>query len=131
MSTSSARLALLVRRSNATRPQTRAILSKPVSPHMDTVFASMTIMVPSFAEVVLLFRVVAVYPPRILSWRRRVLIYGPIVAFKTSRFINSMIFIARWVQLKKNTVNPLLTGQEAWDLPNTKIEWVVQLFDTM
>lgn len=119
-----------VRSAHATLLQTRAILSRPVSPNMDTLFASMTILVPNFAELVLLFRVVAVYPPCMLSWRRKVLIYGPIVAFKTSRLINAVIFIERWVQLKKNTVNPLMTGQEAWDLPNAKIEWVVQLFDT-
>ncbi|OJT12738.1 hypothetical protein TRAPUB_10715 [Trametes pubescens] len=111
--------------------QTRAILSKPVSPNMDMVFASMTILVPNFAELVLLFRVIAVYPPRTLSWRRKVLIYAPIVAFKTLHIVNAVVFIVRWVRLKKNTVNPLLTGQEAWSLPNAKIKWFVQFFDTI
>ncbi|KAL1937372.1 hypothetical protein VTO73DRAFT_13778 [Trametes versicolor] len=111
--------------------QTRAILVKPVNPNVDTAFASMTILVPIFAELVLLFRVVAVYPPRILSWRNRILIYVPIVAFKVARIVNAAVFISRWVRLKKDTINPLLTGQEAWSLPNPKIEWFVQFFDTI
>ncbi|KAI0820495.1 hypothetical protein BC628DRAFT_1330172 [Trametes gibbosa] len=111
--------------------QTRALLGIPVHPNFDTVFASMTILVPNFAELVLLFRVVAVYPIRSLSWRRCIMIYAPVAIFKVARFTNVALFIAKWVQLKKNTVNPLETGQEAWSLPNAKIEWFVQLFDTM
>ena len=112
-------------------PQTRALLSKPVNPNFDSAFASATILVPNFAELVLLFRVAAVYPPRTLSWSKFLSLYVPIVLFKISRFTNVTIFVVKWVQLKKDTINPLLTGQEAWTLPNAKIEWFLQFFDTM
>ncbi|KAI0351191.1 hypothetical protein OH77DRAFT_1429988 [Trametes cingulata] len=111
--------------------QTRAILTKPVHPDVDTAYACMTILVPMFAELVLLFRVVAVYPPRVLSWRKVILIYTPIVAVKMARVANEAIFIAKWVDLTKHTVNPLLTGQEAWSLPYAKVEWFLQFFDTI
>ncbi|KAI0640904.1 hypothetical protein C8Q79DRAFT_1003985 [Trametes meyenii] len=111
--------------------QTRAILAKPVSPDLDTAFAFMCILVPMFAELILLFRVVAVWPPRALSWRARLAVYVPVVAFKVARIVNDAMFIAKWVQLKRHTVDPLLTGQEAWSLPNAKVEWFLQFFDTM
>ncbi|KAI0365827.1 hypothetical protein BV20DRAFT_953407 [Pilatotrama ljubarskyi] len=110
---------------------TRAILTKPVSPDIDTAFACMIILVPIFAELILLFRVFAVYPLKALSWRKLLAIYTPIVAFKIARFTNDAIFIRKWVDLKKHTINPLVTGQEAWGLPNAKIEWFLQFFDTI
>ncbi|KAI0776549.1 hypothetical protein BD413DRAFT_602137 [Trametes elegans] len=111
--------------------QTRAILGKPVSPDIDTAFAFMNILVPMFAELILVFRVVTVYPVQALSWRGRFVVYAPIITFKVARVINDAIFIAKWVQLKKHTLNPLVTGQEAWMLPNAKIEWFLQFVDTI
>ncbi|KAI0669089.1 hypothetical protein C8Q78DRAFT_958983, partial [Trametes maxima] len=103
----------------------------PVSPDLDTAFAFMCILVPMFAELILLFRVVAVWPPRALSWRTRLAVYVPVIVFKVARIVNDAMFIAKWVQLKRHTVDPLLTGQEAWSLPNAKVEWFLQFFDTI
>ncbi|KAI0323312.1 hypothetical protein GY45DRAFT_1264816 [Cubamyces sp. BRFM 1775] len=109
--------------------QTRAILAKPVSPAMDTALLFMTIFAPFCAEFVLVFRVVAVHPPSIMSWPARILVYFPVASFKTARVVNIIIFIVQWVQRKQHLDNPLLRGQAAWSLPNIKIEWVLQFLD--
>ena len=109
--------------------QTRAILAKPVSPAMDTALMFMTIFAPFCAEFVLVFRVVAVYPPRIISWPVRALVYAPVASLKTARVINIIIFIVQWVQQKEHLNSPLLRGQAAWSLPNIKLEWILQFVD--
>ncbi|KAI0655753.1 hypothetical protein C8Q70DRAFT_923107 [Cubamyces menziesii] len=109
--------------------QTRAILAKPVSPAMDTALMFMTIFAPFCAEFVLVFRVVAVYPPRIISWPMRALVYAPVASLKTARVINIIIFIVQWVQQKEHLNSPLLRGQAAWSLPNIKLEWILQFVD--
>ncbi|CDO76591.1 hypothetical protein BN946_scf184868.g5 [Trametes cinnabarina] len=110
--------------------QTRAILMKPVRPNMDTVFACMTVLVPLFAELILVFRVAAVYPPHKLSRLGRLGVYIPVATFKLARIANDIVFIARWAQFNRHSLNPLQTGQASWDLPNAKIEWFLQFFDT-
>ncbi|KAI0324813.1 hypothetical protein GY45DRAFT_1262112 [Cubamyces sp. BRFM 1775] len=109
--------------------QSRAILAKPVNPTLNTAFASILILAPLFSESILVFRVVAVYPLRFMWWPKRILVYGPIIAFKGARIANTVIFIVRWVQLNKHAYNPLQTGQDAWNLPNVKIEWILQFLD--
>ncbi|KAH9900670.1 hypothetical protein C8Q73DRAFT_662259 [Cubamyces lactineus] len=109
--------------------QTRAILAKPVSPAMDTALMFMTIFAPFCAEFVLVFRVVAVYPPSTMSWPARILVYFPVASLKTARGINIIIFIVQWVHLKENLNSPLLRGQAAWGLPNIKLEWILQFLD--
>ncbi|KAI9061930.1 hypothetical protein FKP32DRAFT_1575076 [Trametes sanguinea] len=110
--------------------QTRAILARPVHPNMDTTFACLTILVPLFAELILVFRVVAVYPPHVLSRAGRLAVYAPVAVFKLARIANDVVFVTRWARLNRHSVNPLQTGQTAWDLPNAKIEWFLQFFDT-
>ncbi|KAI0655750.1 hypothetical protein C8Q70DRAFT_923124 [Cubamyces menziesii] len=109
--------------------QSRAILAKPVDPTLNTAFASILVLAPLFSESILVFRVVAVYPPRFMWWPKRLLVYGPIIAFKGGRIANIVVFIVRWVQLNRHAYNPLQTGQDAWNLPNVKIEWILQFLD--
>ncbi|KAH9900667.1 hypothetical protein C8Q73DRAFT_637606 [Cubamyces lactineus] len=109
--------------------QSRAILAKPVDPTLNTAFASLLVLAPLFSESILVFRVVAVYPPRYMPWSKRLLVYGPIIAFKGGRIANTVVFIVRWVQLNRHAYNPLQTGQDAWNLPNVKIEWILQFLD--
>ena len=109
--------------------QSRAILAKPVDPTLNTAFASILVLAPLFSESILVFRVVAVYPPRFMWWPKRLLVYGPIIAFKGGRIANIVVFIVRWVQLNKHAYNPVQTGQDAWNLPNAKIEWILQFLD--
>ncbi|KAL7278442.1 hypothetical protein ACG7TL_007439 [Trametes sanguinea] len=110
--------------------QTRAILVRPVHPNMDTTFACLTILVPLFAELILVFRVFAVYPPHALSRAGSLAVYTPVAVFKLARIANAIVFVTRWARLNRQSVNPLQTGQTAWDLPNAKIEWFLQFFDT-
>ncbi|KAI0324277.1 hypothetical protein GY45DRAFT_1216088, partial [Cubamyces sp. BRFM 1775] len=109
--------------------QSRAILAKTVNPNADTASACMLILAPFFAELILVIRVVAVYPPFFMSWFRRILVYAPIALLKTARIVNIVAFLVQWVRLNKHTYNPLQTGQDAWNLPNVKIEWILQFLD--
>ncbi|KAJ2967964.1 hypothetical protein NUW54_g13354 [Trametes sanguinea] len=93
-------------------------------------FACLTILVPLFAELILVFRVVAVYPPHALSRAGWLAVYAPVAVFKLARIANDVVFVTRWARLNRHSVNPLQTGQTAWDLPNAKIEWFLQFFDT-
>ena len=81
---------------------------------------------------ILLTRVVAVYPPQILSRPRVLLIYTPIVAFKIARVVNVVLFSIHVNNaVRKNPLGALDAGPVAWSLPNANIEWFLQVFDDM
>ncbi|KAI0324812.1 hypothetical protein GY45DRAFT_1375242 [Cubamyces sp. BRFM 1775] len=109
--------------------QSSSILAKPVNPMSDTASACMLNLAPWFAEFILVVRVLAVYPPRLMSWSSRIFVYAPIAVFKTARIANLIDFLVAWGQLTKHAFNPLVTSQEAWELPNAKIEWILQFCD--
>ena len=88
-------------------------------------------LAPWFAEFILVVRVLAVYPPRLMSWSSRIFVYAPIAVFKTARIANLIDFLVAWGQLTKHAFNPLVTSQEAWELPNAKIEWILQFCDML
>ncbi|KAI0655755.1 hypothetical protein C8Q70DRAFT_413386 [Cubamyces menziesii] len=115
------------------RIQTRAILANAVNPATTTALICMAISAPFFAELVLVLRVGAVYPPSTMSWPARLLVYFPIAALKTARVVNIIIFVLLWERQNADSevqYNPLQPGgQAAWSLPNVKIEWFLQFFD--
>ncbi|KAI0351194.1 hypothetical protein OH77DRAFT_1358019, partial [Trametes cingulata] len=110
--------------------QTRAILALPVSIHSDIVFECMVILVPLFTESILVFRVVAAYPPHRMSWPQRIAIYFPIATFKISRLAVNITFAVTWINLAKHSANPLVAGEFGWNSAYTKVEWFLQMFDT-
>ncbi|KAI0365824.1 hypothetical protein BV20DRAFT_1056099 [Pilatotrama ljubarskyi] len=109
---------------------TRSILVRPVSIHFNIAFECMVILVPLFTESILVFRVVAAYPPRLMSWRRCIAIYFPIAAFKISRLVINIIFAVTWINLVKHSADPLVAGEFGWNSAFTKVEWFLQVFDT-
>ena len=83
------------------------------------------------ADGILLIRVFAVYPPRLLSKLLQLVVYGPIVLVKIARLVNCLIYAVRWAsKTAENTTLALQAGQDAWNSPSPKIEWVLMLFDT-
>lgn len=79
---------------------------------------------------ILLIRVYAVYPPRVLSWPRILLIYAPIVALKIARIVNIIIFVIHINDnIKGNPFGGLDAGPVSWSLPYAKVEWFLQVFD--
>ncbi|KAJ8502109.1 hypothetical protein ONZ51_g167 [Trametes cubensis] len=109
----------------------RTILAKPVDPKADTASASMLILAPYFAELTLVVRVVSVYPPRLMSWSGRILMYAPIALLKTARTANVIDFLVAWGRLNRDAFTPSVTSQQAWGLPNAKIEWILQFLDML
>ncbi|KAI0324823.1 hypothetical protein GY45DRAFT_1375250 [Cubamyces sp. BRFM 1775] len=109
--------------------QTTAILARPANRAMDAGSVYMMILTPFCAELVLILRVIAAYPLWFMYWPARILVYGPIVAFKTARIVNIVIFIIRWVPLDRHAHDPFQLGQIGWNLVNIKIEWGLQFLD--
>ncbi|KAI0324822.1 hypothetical protein GY45DRAFT_1331127 [Cubamyces sp. BRFM 1775] len=109
--------------------QTRAILAKPLIRPLETAFTCIMILAPFCAELVLIVRVVAVYPPYSISWSGRLLVYAPIAALKIARTVNLVLCVVTWVQLNADATNFSQSGHAAWDLPNVKVEWILQLVD--
>ncbi|KAH9900668.1 hypothetical protein C8Q73DRAFT_786093 [Cubamyces lactineus] len=105
--------------------QSSSTLAKPVSPKADLASACMLILATWTAELTLVVRVVAVYPPRLMTWSKRILMYAPIAILKTVRIANLIDFLVAWGRLNKHAFNPLITSQQAWDLRNAKVEWIL------
>ncbi|PIL26376.1 hypothetical protein GSI_12132 [Ganoderma sinense ZZ0214-1] len=108
---------------------TGPMLNKPnISIASSTLLVSLNILVPLCAESVLIFRVVAVYPPHILSRTRRLALYGPIVLLKVTRVINAFYFIHLLLG-GPHAQDPYALIQSIWRVPNGKLEWFLQLVD--
>lgn len=106
------------------------ILLQPLDPGFALAQTVLLFAVPMLTQSILLIRVFAVYPPRLLSWPRILLIYTPIVALKIARIVNIVIFV---IHINNSIVgNPyggLDAGPVSWSLPYAKVEWFLQVFD--
>ncbi len=108
--------------------QTRSISGRNVDPSITTVLTALWFLTPISVQAILLFRVVAAYPPRLLNWNRRFLIYGPFIVLLIARLINASICVAKIAQGVHTLANTFLASQLEWDLPYPKVEWFLQLF---
>lgn len=105
------------------------MLNKPdISITSSTLVVSLYVLVPLCAESVLIFRVVAVYPPYLLSRTRCVALYGPIACLKVARVVNASYFIHSLLE-GPHAQGPLSLAEYVWHLPNGKVEWFLQLVD--
>jgi len=91
--------------------------------------AILTAMVPFFTDLILLVRVLAVYPPRDITRLSAVVVYLPISCMKIGRLINFVLFWSEWFPLIREGGNPIIVSQEAWNRPYEKIEWILQVLD--
>ncbi|RDX48915.1 hypothetical protein OH76DRAFT_1404104 [Lentinus brumalis] len=107
---------------------TRSISGRNVDPSITTVLTALWFLTPISVQAILLFRVVAAYPPRLLNWNRRFLIYGPFIVLLIARLINASICVAKIAQGVHTLANTFLASQLEWDLPYPKVEWFLQLF---
>ncbi|KAJ7645927.1 hypothetical protein DFH06DRAFT_1332867 [Mycena polygramma] len=109
-----------------------AILS-PLTPVKGLIFmpfVTMIMYLPVLIDMILLFRLYVVYPPRSLSWTRRLVVFGPPVTFKIVRVVNLIVFLVQWTSLVQARESPLVAGQTLWGAqPWTKIEWFFQVFE--
>ncbi|RPD58594.1 hypothetical protein L227DRAFT_576978 [Lentinus tigrinus ALCF2SS1-6] len=86
------------------------------------------ILIPICVQCILLLRIVAVYPPYALSLIRRILIYGTLGAILIARVINAGIGLHKLAQDAERTRDWEVIGHLSWILPNSRVEWFLQLF---
>lgn len=86
------------------------------------------ILIPICVQCILLLRIIAVYPPYALTLVRRVLIYGTLVALLIARVINAGIGLHKLTVDAKKTRDWEVIGSASWALPNSRVEWFLQLF---
>ena len=88
----------------------------------------MSFLIPVCVQSILIVRVVAVYPPRMQTRLRNLLIYGGFVVISVARIINMVLFL-------KKTARQIATSQSAdtltislytMRLPNGRAEWILQ-----
>lgn len=86
---------------------------------------------PIFSESIFLIRVLAAYPPRLLSPLLRARLYGPIGAMKvTARLVNIIIYNVQWITRliqADDSANLIQVGQTEWSGPFIKLDWSLTL----
>ncbi|TBU38206.1 hypothetical protein BD309DRAFT_1012649 [Dichomitus squalens] len=89
---------------------------------------ALDVFVPLCAETVLILRVLAVYPPRLLPRFQCFILYGSIVLLKVGRVVNVTYVIYRMVRGPSEQA-ALVLAEFVWHLPNAKLEYILQLVD--
>ncbi|KAH7868686.1 uncharacterized protein C8R40DRAFT_994566, partial [Lentinula edodes] len=94
-------------------------------------FVFVMMMVEIFIDSILFFRVFIILPPARISRRMAMLLYVPLVAFKSGRIINAIIFM---VLFTKQTRSLTVSAQYAaitLQRPEPKIGWLLQIADNL
>ena len=105
------------------------MLNQPQIPIASSTLAiSLYVLVPLCAESVLILKVIAVYPSRLLSGTRCLALYLPIALMKTARVTNASYFICMLLRGPR-AQNALALAESVWHMPNAKVEWLLQLLD--
>lgn len=114
--------------------QITALLSplRPFWRYHDLVFSLIMTFIAWIVEMILLLRLLAVYPYSSTSKRIWFTIFIPLILLKLARIINTSIFNADYNrQLRLHSYySPLASSQTVWrTYPNSKIEWILQVID--
>ncbi|RDX57202.1 hypothetical protein OH76DRAFT_1476640 [Lentinus brumalis] len=89
--------------------QTCAILARPINTNVYIVDVLIFILIPIFSESILLLRVIAVYPPRLLPKLSRVAIYGPIALAAHQDSYASRLKALFWIAVSNFVLPVILT----------------------
>ena len=89
--------------------------------------ACLDFFVPICTQSILFIRVIAVYPPRELTWSRRVLIYGTLSGIQLARLANAIVDFVKTAKMINKAPNFVVAEQVAWTLPYVKVEFILQL----
>lgn len=93
-------------------------------------WTSMYIFLPWFAEITLLFRLFAVYPPRRVGRLTIGLILVFPICLKITRLTIVAMFLTKWNRITKDNTDLIGAAKSVWfSAPYTKIEWISQLLD--
>ncbi|KAH9478635.1 hypothetical protein JR316_0009092 [Psilocybe cubensis] len=105
---------------------------RPLNPDTALVFTVVITFTPWLVELILVVRLLAVYPYARTPKRTWFAIFIPLILLKIARFVNNTVYAVEYVQLVRNpgSADPISVAQRSWDShPGTKIEWVLQVVD--
>ncbi|RDX46052.1 hypothetical protein OH76DRAFT_1356743 [Lentinus brumalis] len=78
--------------------------------------------IPVCVQCILFVRIVAVYPPRTLSWIRTVAIYGSLSAIAIARLANVGVALKRVQDGSRGSDSPWVAATVGWHVPSAKAE---------
>jgi len=105
---------------------------QPWSSANSLVFSILTGYIPWLVEMILVVRLLAVYPYSTTPKRLWFFIFIPLLLLKISRFVNMTIFTVEYgTLLRSSSSGDLLSMPRiAWNShPGPKIEWIIQVLD--
>ncbi|KAI0751545.1 hypothetical protein C8Q80DRAFT_1098839, partial [Daedaleopsis nitida] len=76
---------------------------------------------------ILLIRIIAVYPPRTLSWVACACIYGILTVIMVARIVNVFIAFREILEATVASNNAYVAAEAAWNSPYVRVEWALQL----
>ena len=106
--------------------------TKPFWRYHELVFSLMITFIAWVVEMILLLRLLAVYPYSHTPKRLWFAIFIPLVVLKLGRIVNTSIFNAQYNKQLRNHPydSPLASSQTVWhEYPFVKIEWILQVID--
>ena len=101
-----------------------------VNPEWIIAIGGLYLLAPICVLVILLLRLVVVYPPRLLLLPMSFGIYGTAVAIKVAQVINAS-YILYTIQNGAKTIPKSMASESAdmWSSPYTKVNYFLQLTD--
>ena len=105
---------------------------QPWSSANSLVFSILTGYIPWLVEMILVVRLLAVYPYSTTPKRLWFFIFIPLLLLKISRFVNMTIFTVEYGALLRSPSSGDLLSMPriAWNsYPGAKIEWIIQVLD--
>ncbi|KAF5360022.1 hypothetical protein D9758_007566 [Tetrapyrgos nigripes] len=82
-------------------------------------------------DCILLFRLVAVFPPSRVSLRRLAAVFGPLLLFKVGRIVTLVLLVVHYIKKSETIPAGDILGlyTVASELPEPKALWILQLVD--
>ena len=112
------------RPSQADPPQKDILFGRPGSIRRIQALVLLSYLIPIFTQPILFLRILAVYPPRLLPWKRNLLIYGVLAVVLAARIINIALYLHQVIV----TLNRSGYVFSAWKSPFVRADWILQLF---
>ena len=107
--------------------QKGAFAGEIASSRFTLAFSAFSFCIPLCVQSVLIIRVIAVYPPRTLTWRRNLLVYGLFVALFIARLVNMSIYLTKVSRrISETSADSITISVYEMSLPNGKLEWFLQ-----
>jgi len=94
-------------------------------------YVAMTASTDLFIDSILLFRVVAVFPPRRTSFATLCAIFGPLISLKIGRIANLIVFLINFTEKTRTARNLGQLAIVSPTLAGPKIGWALQMVDNM